>query len=69
MSLPGGMSGTMLAERALQLRPNLKILYMSGYSQDAMVHQGKLDPGIRLLQKPFHKEELASVVRAAFAEA
>ena len=66
--LPGGMSGRTLAERAQLVRPDLKVLYMSGYSHEAMVHQGRLEPGIRLLQKPFHKNELAAQVRAALAE-
>jgi PAS domain S-box-containing protein len=67
MSLPGGMSGTRLAERAREIRPDLKILYMSGYSKEAMVHQGRLDSSIRLLQKPFAKDDLAVEVRAALA--
>jgi hypothetical protein len=40
---------------------------MSGYSEDAIVHQGRLDPGVRLLQKPFQNDELASQMRAALS--
>ncbi len=68
VSLPGGINGRQLAERAQRMRPNLKVLYMSGYTEEALIHQGRLDPGIRLLQKPFHNDDLATQVRAALAE-
>src|SRR5262249_5824478 len=65
ISLPGGMNGRTLADRARQIRPGLKVLFMSGYSAEAVIHQGRLDPGLRLLQKPFHINDLATHVRAA----
>ncbi len=68
ISLPGGMNGRMLADRARLIRPDLRVLYMSGYSRETLLHQGRLEPGIRLLQKPFHKDELATQVRAVLAE-
>jgi CheY-like chemotaxis protein len=69
ISLPGALNGRRLAERMTAARPALKVLYMSGYSEDAIIHQGRLDPGVRLLQKPFQNEELAIQIRAALAEA
>ncbi len=68
ISLPGGMNGRKLADRAQEIRPGLKVLFMSGYSAEAVIHQGRLDPGLRLLQKPFHINDLATHVRAALAE-
>jgi len=52
------MSGLDLADRLVQSRPGLKILYMSGYTDDAIVHHGVLDPGTALLQKPFTPDRL-----------
>jgi CheY-like chemotaxis protein len=57
------MSGRELAERLLLLRPNIKILYMSGYTDDTIVHHGLADPSITFLQKPFTPAELAHKVR------
>ena len=56
------MSGRDLADRLLQSRPSLKILYMSGYTDDAIVHHGVLDPGTVLLQKPFTPDRLTRMV-------
>ena len=61
--LPGGMAGPDIAAAALIHRPELKILYMSGYTDDAIVHHGRLDPDIELIQKPFVKTALARRVR------
>jgi CheY-like chemotaxis protein len=61
--LPGAMSGAELADRARALRPGLKVLYTTGYARDAIVHEGRLDPGIELVAKPFSFAELATRVR------
>jgi PAS domain S-box-containing protein len=61
--MAGGMNGRQLAEEALKLRPMLKVLYTSGYTENAIVHQGRLDPGVQLLRKPYGKRELASKLR------
>ncbi len=58
-----GMNGRKLAEEARQLQPSLKVLYMTGYSRNAIVHQGRLDPGVDLIQKPLTSEHLAAAVR------
>ncbi len=50
-------------------RPNLRVVYMSGYTEDAVIQQGRLDPGIRMLQKPFRQEELAAQIDAALFNA
>jgi len=58
-----GMSGKVLAERLGQLLPELKVLYTSGYTDNAIVHHGVLDPEISFLQKPFNIVQLATMVR------
>jgi two-component system cell cycle sensor histidine kinase/response regulator CckA len=58
-----GMRGPDLAERACKNRPDIRVLYMSGYSQDAISHRGVLDAGMELLQKPFTPARLTEKVR------
>lgn len=61
--MPGGMNGRQLAEAAAKLRPGLKVLFTSGYTENAIVHQGRLDRGVQLLSKPYRREELAAKIR------
>ena len=61
--MPGGMNGRQLAEAALKLRPGLKVLYTSGYTENAIIHHGRLDAGVHLLSKPYRRQELAAKVR------
>jgi signal transduction histidine kinase len=63
--MPGGITGRQLADEVAKRRPGVKVLYTSGYTENAIVHQGRLDPGIMLLSKPYSKCELASMVRRA----
>jgi signal transduction histidine kinase/ActR/RegA family two-component response regulator len=67
MIMPGGMNGRQLAEEALRRRPSLKILFTSGYSDDAIIHDGHLDTGVLLLAKPYQKSDIARTIRAALA--
>jgi DNA-binding response OmpR family regulator len=58
-----GMNGRELAQRISEIRPNVKVLYMSGYTENVVGHNGMLDAGVRLLQKPFNLRDLKSKVR------
>ncbi len=63
VGLPGGLNGRQLAEEARQRRLDLKVLYTTGYARNAIVHQGRLDPGVELIVKPFTRAELAAKIR------
>jgi len=66
--MPGGMDGRQLAEAAQRRRPGLKVLYTSGYTENAIVHHGRLDPGVHLLSKPYRRQELARKLRRVLDE-
>ena len=66
--MPGGMSGRQLVEKVNALRPDLKVLYTSGYTENAIVHHGHLDPGVHLIRKPYRRQELALKLRAVLDE-
>ncbi len=61
--MPGGMSGRDLAKAARHLDPRVRVLFTSGYTENSIVHNGKLDHGIELLSKPYRREQLAMKVR------
>ena len=61
------MNGRVLAERARRRRPSLKVVFMTGYTRNAIVHNGVLDPGTHLVSKPFTVEELGAELEAALA--
>ena len=63
--IPGGMNGRQLATEALTQRPGLKILYTSGYTENAIVHHGRLDAGVLLLPKPYLSSDLARMIQTA----
>ena len=63
--MPGGMNGRQLVDEALRRRPQLKTLYTSGYTENAILHHGRLDAGVLLLAKPYRKPELARMLRVA----
>jgi signal transduction histidine kinase len=67
--MPGCRNGRELAGELMRRRPEIKVVYTSGYSQSAIVHNGRLDPGVLLLTKPYRRSELAQIVRAALNEA
>jgi PAS domain S-box-containing protein len=58
-----GMNGRQLAEQAKNRRPDLKVLFTTGYSRNAIVHQGRLDPGVAMIQKPITQDALAARIR------
>jgi CheY-like chemotaxis protein len=62
--LPDGMNGRQLAKEARRQKPSLRVLYITGYTRNAIVHHGRLDPGINFIGKPFTFEQLARRVRA-----
>jgi CheY-like chemotaxis protein len=59
-----GMNGRALADAVRQSHPSVKTLFMTGYSRNAIVHQGRLDPGVSLIQKPFSQASLAARIRS-----
>jgi PAS domain S-box-containing protein len=67
--MPGGMNGRQLVDEALKRRPQLKALFTSGYTENAILHHGRLDAGVLLLAKPYRKPELARMLRVALAAA
>jgi CheY-like chemotaxis protein len=60
VGLPGGMNGRQLAEAARRARPGLKVLFTTGYARNAIVHDGRLDPGVVLIPKPFTYSAIAA---------
>ena len=58
------MSGVEIAEQAKRLQPRIKVLYATGYAENAVVHSGRLDPGATLVNKPYRRAELLEKVRA-----
>jgi CheY-like chemotaxis protein len=65
--IPGTMNGRQLAIEALARRQGLKVLYTSGYTENAIVHHGRLDAGVLLLAKPYLRSDLARMIRTALA--
>ncbi len=66
--MPGGMNGRQLAAEAQKIRSNLRVLFMTGYSRDAIAQHGRLDAGVRMIAKPFSFHELAARVRSRLDE-
>ncbi len=63
--MPGPMNGRQLADELARRKPGLKVLFTSGYTENAIIHHGRLDPGFLLLAKPYRKSELARMIRQA----
>ncbi|SHN83300.1 PAS domain S-box protein [Bradyrhizobium erythrophlei] len=63
--MPGSMNGRQLVDTAIVRRPGLKTLFTSGYTENAIVHHGRLDTGVLLLAKPYRKSDLARMIRLA----
>jgi DNA-binding LytR/AlgR family response regulator len=63
--MPGKMNGRQLADELMKTRPDLKVVYTSGYTENAIIHHGRLDSGVLLLAKPYRKSDLARIIRKA----
>ena len=63
--MPGKMNGRQLADEVMKTRPDLKVVYTSGYTENAIIHHGRLDTGVLLLAKPYRKSDLARIIRKA----
>lgn len=61
--MPGGMTGAEVAARAREIRPDLRVLFATGYARNAIIHHGRLDKGVELITKPFTYADLAAKVR------
>ncbi|TQF40404.1 histidine kinase [Bradyrhizobium sp. UNPF46] len=65
--MPGKMNGRQLADELMKTRPDLKVVYTSGYTENAIIHHGRLDSGVMLLAKPYRKSDLARIIRKALS--
>ena len=63
VGLPGGMNGRQLADEARRRKPHLRVLFTTGYARNAIVHDGRLDPGVELITKPYAQAALSSKLR------
>jgi PAS domain S-box-containing protein len=66
--MPGAMNGRQLADELQKIKPELKVLYTSGYTENAIIHHGRLDSGVLLLAKPYRKSEMAVMIRTALEQ-
>jgi len=67
--MPGPVSSRVLADRAAELRPSMKILFTSGYTENTIVHNGRLDAGVQLISKPYGRDQLAQKLRSVLGQA
>jgi PAS domain S-box-containing protein len=65
--MPGAMNGRQLANEVQKRKPGLKVLFTSGYTENAIIHHGRLDTGVLLLAKPYRKSDMAGMIRKALA--
>jgi PAS domain S-box-containing protein len=63
-----GMNGRQLADEILKVKPGLRVLFTSGYTENAIIHHGRLDEGVLLLAKPYRKSDMAMMIRKALAD-
>ena len=68
VGLPGGMNGRQVADAARVLRPGLKVLFITGYAENAVVGNGHLEPGMAVMTKPFAMDDLAAKIRVLIEE-
>jgi CheY-like chemotaxis protein len=67
VGLPGGMNGRQVADAARAVRPGLKVLFITGYAENAVLSHGHLEPGMHVLTKPFAMEVLANRIKDLIA--
>jgi CheY-like chemotaxis protein len=65
--MPGAMNGRQLATELQKRKPGTKVLFTSGYTENAIIHHGRLDSGVLLLAKPYRKSDMAIMIRKALA--
>lgn len=63
VGLPGGLNGRQVADAARAARPGLKVLFITGYAENAILGSGNLEPGMEVVTKPFVMSELAAKIR------
>jgi PAS domain S-box-containing protein len=68
VGLPGGMNGRQMADAGRQVRPALKVLFITGFAENAVISHGHLDPGMQVMTKPFAMEALATRIQAMIAQ-
>jgi PAS domain S-box-containing protein len=66
--MPGAMNGRQLANEIAKRKPGLKVLFTSGYTENAIIHHGRLDSGVLLLAKPYRKSDMAGMIRKALVD-
>jgi DNA-binding response OmpR family regulator len=64
VGLPGGLNGRQVADAGREMRPGLKVLFITGYAENAVVGNGHLEPGMQVLTKPFAMDALAARIQA-----
>ena len=68
VGLPGGMNGRQVADAGRAARPGLRVLFITGYAEDAAVGNGRLEPGMQILTKPFAVDALSNRIRGFVSE-
>ena len=66
--LPGGLNGRQLADEVEKRRPGTKVLFTSGYTENTMLRDGRIDSSVMLLAKPYRKSDLARSIRTALGD-
>jgi CheY-like chemotaxis protein len=66
--MSGGMNGRQVADAVIARLPSVRVLFTSGYTEDAIIHHGRLDPDVTLLPKPYRKADLARMIRQVLTQ-